>query len=186
MYVSSDKKKRDRLNLSFCTPAGVRTLDTLIKSQVLYQLSYGCIYQRIKSAFLDLRLQKYNVFFEPPNFFPYFFNFISSYLFFRTFRTGYRDTLNWLSGHFELIIRTGCPGHPDGVSGPSGQSVRPHPDKVSGPPSDRQTPFNASFIVFVHHSSCLMPNDFGMGVFTSFFVSLFPHFASFFEGKTSI
>ena len=25
------------------TPAGARTLDTLIKSQVLYQLSYGCI-----------------------------------------------------------------------------------------------------------------------------------------------
>ena len=152
MSVSSDKKKKDRLNLSLCTPAGVRTLDTLIKSQVLYQLSYGCIYQRIKSAFLDLRLQKYNVFFEPPNFFPYFFNFISSYLFFRTFRTGYRDTLNWLSGHFEQVIRTSCPGHPDRVSGPSGQSVRPHPDKVSGPPSDRQTPFNAQFIKFIHHS----------------------------------
>ena len=27
----------------FCTPAEARTLDTLIKSQVLYQLSYGCI-----------------------------------------------------------------------------------------------------------------------------------------------
>ena len=27
----------------FCTPAGGRTLDTLIKSQVLYQLSYGSI-----------------------------------------------------------------------------------------------------------------------------------------------
>ena len=26
-----------------CTPAGGRTLDTLIKSQVLYQLSYGSI-----------------------------------------------------------------------------------------------------------------------------------------------
>ena len=26
----------------FSTPAGARTLDTLIKSQVLYQLSYGC------------------------------------------------------------------------------------------------------------------------------------------------
>ena len=31
------------LQLSLCTPAGARTLDTLIKSQVLYQLSYGCI-----------------------------------------------------------------------------------------------------------------------------------------------
>ena len=27
----------------FSTPAEARTLDTLIKSQVLYQLSYGCI-----------------------------------------------------------------------------------------------------------------------------------------------
>ena len=41
-------KKKDKLfSLSlfffFCTPAGARTLDTLIKSQVLYQLSYGCI-----------------------------------------------------------------------------------------------------------------------------------------------
>ena len=26
------------------TPTGARTLDTLIKSQVLYQLSYGCIF----------------------------------------------------------------------------------------------------------------------------------------------
>ena len=31
------------LKLSLCTPAEARTLDTLIKSQVLYQLSYGCI-----------------------------------------------------------------------------------------------------------------------------------------------
>ena len=29
--------------LDLSTPAGARTLDTLIKSQVLYQLSYGCI-----------------------------------------------------------------------------------------------------------------------------------------------
>ena len=39
-------KKRDKYNLSLLvsgTPAGARTLDTLIKSQVLYQLSYGCI-----------------------------------------------------------------------------------------------------------------------------------------------
>ena len=28
------------MSFPFCTPAGVRTLDTLIKSQVLYQLSY--------------------------------------------------------------------------------------------------------------------------------------------------
>ena len=31
------------LTFKICTPAGARTLDTLIKSQVLYQLSYGCI-----------------------------------------------------------------------------------------------------------------------------------------------
>ena len=31
-----------------CTPAGARTLDTLIKSQVLYQLSY----KRIIDAFI--------------------------------------------------------------------------------------------------------------------------------------
>ena len=37
----------------FCTPAGARTLDTLIKSQVLYQLSYGCI------AFWLKRVQRY-------------------------------------------------------------------------------------------------------------------------------
>ena len=34
--------KKGRLLSTFCTPAGARTLDTLIKSQVLYQLSYGC------------------------------------------------------------------------------------------------------------------------------------------------
>ena len=38
------KKKESRSKqLSFRTPAGGRTLDTLIKSQVLYQLSYGSI-----------------------------------------------------------------------------------------------------------------------------------------------
>ena len=34
--------------LASCTPAGVRTLDPLIKSQMLYQLSY----KRMQSAFL--------------------------------------------------------------------------------------------------------------------------------------
>ena len=32
--------KKGNLNGCLCTPAGGRTLDTLIKSQVLYQLSY--------------------------------------------------------------------------------------------------------------------------------------------------
>ena len=44
---TAKKGKKKEINfsayLSLCTPAGARTLDTLIKSQVLYQLSYGCI-----------------------------------------------------------------------------------------------------------------------------------------------
>ena len=47
------KKKTDFLGLSLLslsTPAGARTLDTLIKSQVLYQLSYGCIVFRFAGA----------------------------------------------------------------------------------------------------------------------------------------
>ena len=36
-----NKKTTSKLiEIVFCTPAGARTLDTLIKSQVLYQLSY--------------------------------------------------------------------------------------------------------------------------------------------------
>ena len=35
---------RSTAYLEFSTPAEARTLDTLIKSQVLYQLSYGCIF----------------------------------------------------------------------------------------------------------------------------------------------
>ena len=42
--------KKGRLLSTFCTPAGARTLDTLIKSQVLYQLSYGCIAFRLAGA----------------------------------------------------------------------------------------------------------------------------------------
>ena len=38
--------------LILCTPAEARTLDTLIKSQVLYQLSYGCIIFCFVSALL--------------------------------------------------------------------------------------------------------------------------------------
>ena len=62
------KKKDDSLVLAiilqdFCTPAGVRTLDTLIKSQVLYQLSYGCIVFLFSfSALAELRVQRYGVF----------------------------------------------------------------------------------------------------------------------------
>jgi hypothetical protein len=32
-------KKRNNRSYSFCTPSGIRTLDPLIKSQLLYQLS---------------------------------------------------------------------------------------------------------------------------------------------------
>ena len=50
----------------FRTPAGGRTLDTLIKSQVLYQLSY-------KRILLVLRLQRYELFLNPANFSETFF-----------------------------------------------------------------------------------------------------------------
>jgi len=100
-----------------------------------------------------LRLQKYNVFFEPPNFFPYFFNFISSYLFFRTFRTGYRDTLNRLSGHFEQVIRTLWTGHPDWLSGSSGRSVRAIGTKCPTPSGQSvRTPFGQANSVLMLHS----------------------------------
>ena len=52
--------------LLLCTPAGGRTLDTLIKSQVLYQLSY-------KRILVVLRVQRYTLFFVPPNFSADFF-----------------------------------------------------------------------------------------------------------------
>ena len=35
------KQKRNRICDSLCDPGGARTLDPLIKSQLLYQLSYG-------------------------------------------------------------------------------------------------------------------------------------------------
>ena len=43
----------------FCIPGGARTLDPLIKSQLLYQLSYG--YIPLLFA-LQLRVQSYNFF----------------------------------------------------------------------------------------------------------------------------
>ena len=66
--------KKGRLLSTFCTPAGARTLDTLIKSQVLYQLSYGCnIFCSSFRAFSELRVQRYGVFLNLPNFFETFF-----------------------------------------------------------------------------------------------------------------
>ena len=59
--------KRKEVALSCCTPAGARTLDTLIKSQVLYQLSYGCI-----ALFLRFAGAKVRIFFEVTKLFALF------------------------------------------------------------------------------------------------------------------
>ena len=66
------KKKRSSVgNFSFCTPAGARTLDPLIKSQMLYQLSY----KRISNCVIsELRVQRYGVLFKLPNVYGFFFN----------------------------------------------------------------------------------------------------------------
>ena len=58
---------------SFCTPAEARTLDTLIKSQVLYQLSY----KRIS----HLRVQRYALYFIPPNYFAIFFKKLCNFIY---------------------------------------------------------------------------------------------------------
>ena len=53
MYTFCRKNKKVAFQPPFSfnrTPAGARTLDTLIKSQVLYQLSYGCIVFRFAGA----------------------------------------------------------------------------------------------------------------------------------------
>ena len=59
---------------SFGDPGGARTLDPLIKSQLLYQLSYGVV-----SAFwfcgANLRL-----FFDPTKFFANFFRFLAKFV----------------------------------------------------------------------------------------------------------
>ena len=66
-HFDTKKVVNSRLPLLLgCTPAGARTLDTLIKSQVLYQLSYGCIIS-------ELRVQRYGVFLKPPNILRTFF-----------------------------------------------------------------------------------------------------------------
>ena len=40
IFQNATKNKKERLFIiSFCTPSGTRTLDPLIKSQLLYQLS---------------------------------------------------------------------------------------------------------------------------------------------------
>ncbi len=66
----------------FCTPAGVRTLDTLIKSQVLYQLSYKRIISKKQFRVIsELRVQRYAFFLNPPNIFSFFSVFLLKFHF---------------------------------------------------------------------------------------------------------
>ena len=58
-----------RQPLVSCTPAGARTLDTLIKSQVLYQLSY-------KRIFFGFAGAKVRTFIGTAKYFDYFFEII--------------------------------------------------------------------------------------------------------------
>lgn len=65
----------------FCTPSGTRTLDPLIKSQLLYQLSYGVMmFIRFRIASAKLRqflkpAKKICVFFKKSAFFVVFLDF---------------------------------------------------------------------------------------------------------------
>ena len=61
--------KKGNQNGCLCTPAGGRTLDTLIKSQVLYQLSYKRIFVGAIRMLPELRVQRYCLFLKPPNIF---------------------------------------------------------------------------------------------------------------------
>lgn len=64
-----------------CDPGGARTLDPLIKSQLLYQLSYGVMHQTGISL-PSLRMQRYNLSANRPNIF--FKKFFSTDFFART------------------------------------------------------------------------------------------------------
>ena len=64
-----------------CDPGGARTLDPLIKSQLLYQLSYGVIH-RTGISLPSLRMQRYNLSANRPNIF--FKKFFSTNFFART------------------------------------------------------------------------------------------------------
>ncbi len=73
-----NKKRELHRNSLFCTPAGVRTLDTLIKSQVLYQLSYKRNFSKMQSGIVpELRVQRYAIFLNPPNIFTVFSAFLA-------------------------------------------------------------------------------------------------------------
>ena len=64
--IGKKKEINFEVYLSRCTPAGARTLDTLIKSQVLYQLSYGCV----RFLFAGAKVQTFR---EPTKLFEHFF-----------------------------------------------------------------------------------------------------------------
>ena len=64
-----------------CDPGGARTLDPLIKSQLLYQLSYGVMH-RTGISLPSLRMQRYNLSANRPNIF--FKKFFSTNFFART------------------------------------------------------------------------------------------------------
>lgn len=56
--------------MSLCTPAGARTLDPLIKSQMLYQLSY----KRIHIRYFSNASAKVGIIFITTKFFSHFFD----------------------------------------------------------------------------------------------------------------
>ena len=61
-----------------CTPAGARTLDTLIKSQVLYQLSYkriALLFCGCKGSNIFLVCQTFHRFFSKNHIYPHFYIF---------------------------------------------------------------------------------------------------------------
>lgn len=64
-----------------CDPGGARTLDPLIKSQLLYQLSYGVMH-KTGISLPSLRMQRYNLSANRPNIF--FKKFFSTDFFART------------------------------------------------------------------------------------------------------
>ena len=64
------------------TPAGVRTLDTLIKSQVLYQLSYGCNFNALSRVVFQFATAKVLLFGVTTKLFSIFF---TKYIFYCLF-----------------------------------------------------------------------------------------------------
>ena len=76
-YAPTGHKKKDYIQrikrcsvipFTQCDPGGARTLDPLIKSQLLYQLSYGVMH-RTGISLPSLRMQRYNLSANRPNIF---------------------------------------------------------------------------------------------------------------------